>query len=114
MPPAAATAGQVSGQGVPDLGIVLQMLKKCILFIPLVIMAGILMIPKLLVYPDKQEETVKNNFSLIVGEDRTIHGISSEDQLTMTENNVSNANFNNTFKEYFLTLNSENNTILPT
>ena len=111
MPP---TAGQLSGEGVPDLGIVLQMLKKCIIFIPLVIMAGILMIPKLLVYPDKQEETVKNNISLIVGEDPTLHGISSEQQLTVTTNNASNANFNLTFKEYFLTLNSENNTNFPT
>ena len=110
MPPAAATAGQ----GAPDVSIVLQMLKKGILFIPLLIMAGILMIPKLLVYPDQQQETVKNNITLIVGDDPNIHHISSQSQLTLTTNNTSNANFNVTFKEYFLKFNSENSTMIST
>ena len=114
MPPPAATASQMHGQGVPDLSIVLRMLKKGILIIPLVIMAGILMIPKLLVYPDEKKETLKNNISLIVGEDPNILDISSTHQLTVTTNNTSNANFNLTFKEYFLTLNSDNNIMHPT
>ena len=114
MPPATTTAGHLSGQGAMDVGIVLQMLKKGILFIPLVIMAGILMIPKLLAYPDEGEETAKNNISLFVGDGQNLHDVSSQQQLTFTTNNSSNANLNMTFKEYFLTFNSEASTTIPT
>ena len=114
MPPTAATAGHMNGQGAMDLGIVLQMLKKGILFIPLVIMAGILMIPKFLSYPDEEKVNGNHNISLTIRDGQNVHDISTQRLLEVTTNNASNANLNNTFRDYFFTLSSETSTIFPT
>ena len=114
MPPATATAGHMPGQDAVDLSIVLQLLKKLIVLIPLAIMFAIFVIRKVLVFPDDEddydledENIMKINLSLSVG-DQNFHHING--QSTSSGANIeSNANYNLTFKDFFLSSHSGNN-----
>ena len=112
MPPATATAGHMPGQDAVDLSIVLQLLKKLIVLIPLAIMFAIFVIRKVLVFPDdddydmEDENIMKINLSLSIG-DQNFHHING--QSTSSGANIeSNANYNLTFKDFFLSSHSGN------
>ena len=118
MPPATATAGHMPGQDAVDLSIVLQLLKKLIVLIPLAIMFAIFVIRKVLVFPDdddydmEDENIMKINLSLSIG-DQNFHHING--QSTSSGANIeSNANYNLTFKDFFLSSNSGNNSDVTT
>ena len=118
MPPAATTGAGGPGQDAMDLSIVLQLLKKGIVFIPLTIMAAIFIIRKVLVYPDPSdidESMIANNMTVQIGDQNFHHQHISTHPLRVSLNNTtSNANYSLTFKELFFMINSGNISTMKT
>ena len=98
--PAAAGATQIHGVEAMDLSVVLQLLKKGIVLIPLVIMFLIFFIRHMLVFPDDEnKEGIMNNMPSIG--DQTFHHIRNDNTSRITTN-LANANDTLTFRDYLL------------
>ena len=112
MPAATAAATHMPGHEAMDLSIVLMCVKKGIVLIPLVIMFLIFFIRKVLVFPNDEAggEGIKTNMTLI-GDQDIYYNTNS---ILRATDNVSNENHTLTFKDYFLTSNSDGNMTVNT
>ena len=98
MPAAPDPARQIHGVEAMDLSIVLQLLKKGIVFIPLFIMVLIFFIRHLLVFPDdKSKEWSMKNVPSIT--DKTFHHV-HDDNTSRINTSLTNANDTLAFSNY--------------